>query len=92
MEPKRFLKKNLNLKIALIFLIPKMKTIFSFSCIFLSVDFFQVLPIMEYGTKEDAGVGWANIRHIFNIRIMNIFDLLFEYSNIIRSNILCYIL
>jgi hypothetical protein len=24
-------------------------------------------------------VGWANIRHIFNIRIMNIFDLLFEY-------------
>jgi hypothetical protein len=37
-------------------------------------------------------LGWANIRHIFNIRIMNIFDLLFEYSNIIRSNILCYIL
>jgi hypothetical protein len=33
-------------------------------------------------------LGWANIRHIFNIRIMNIFDLLFEYSNIIRSNIL----
>jgi hypothetical protein len=29
-------------------------------------------------------VGWANIRHIFNTRIMNIFDLLFEYSNIIR--------
>jgi hypothetical protein len=27
---------------------------------------------------------WANIGHIFNIRIMNIFDLLFEYSNIIR--------
>jgi hypothetical protein len=29
-------------------------------------------------------LGWANIRHIFNIRIMNIFDLLFEYSNIIQ--------
>jgi hypothetical protein len=30
-------------------------------------------------------LGWANIRHIFNIRIMNIFDLLFEYySNIFR--------
>jgi hypothetical protein len=38
--------------------------------------------------KEKASllqqVGWANIRHIFNIRLMNIFDLLFEYSNIIR--------
>jgi hypothetical protein len=33
-----------------------------------------------------AQIGWANIRHIFNIRIMNIFNLLFEYSNIIRSN------
>jgi hypothetical protein len=40
--------------------------------------------------KTPLSLGWANIRHIFNIRIMNIFDLLFEYSNIIRSNILCY--
>jgi hypothetical protein len=34
------------------------------------------------------GVGWAIIRHIFFIRIMNIFDLLFEYSNNIRIFIL----
>jgi hypothetical protein len=46
----------------------------------------------EEEEEEEDEVGWANIRHIFNIRIMNIFDLLFEYSNIISSNILCYIL
>jgi hypothetical protein len=28
---------------------------------------------------ESPSLGWANIRHIFLIRIMNIFDLLFEY-------------
>jgi hypothetical protein len=33
-------------------------------------------------------LGWANIHHIFNIQIMNIFDLLFEYSNIIRIRLL----
>jgi hypothetical protein len=37
------------------------------------------------GIKIDCfKLGWANIRHIFNIRIMNIFDLLFKYSIIIR--------
>jgi hypothetical protein len=45
-----------------------------------------------YFIKKGILVGWANIRHILNIRIMNIFDLLFEYSNIIRSNILLNLL
>jgi hypothetical protein len=33
-------------------------------------------------------VGWANIRHILFIRIMNNFGLLFEYSNNIQIFIL----
>jgi hypothetical protein len=33
-------------------------------------------------------LGWANIRHIFFIRIMNLFELLFEYSNNIQIFIL----
>jgi hypothetical protein len=41
---------------------------------------------------HDAGIvlGCPFIRHIFFIRIMNIFDLLFEYSNNIRIFILLY--
>jgi hypothetical protein len=34
-------------------------------------------------------LGWGNIRHIYNIRIMNIFDLLLEYSKK-NSDTFCY--
>jgi hypothetical protein len=45
-----------------------------------------ILSQFTYQTcpKEQYEIGWANIRRIFNIQITNIFDLLFEYSNIIR--------
>jgi hypothetical protein len=44
----------------------------------------------NYGTgvTQGSAVGWANIRHILFIRIMNNFGLLFEYSNNIRIFIL----
>jgi hypothetical protein len=45
--------------------------------------------IDQHSTKiNDRYVGCPFIRHIFFIRIMNIFDLLFEYSNNIRIFIL----
>jgi hypothetical protein len=44
---------------------------------------FTIGPLAQHLKKKNE-LGWANIRHIFNIRIMNIFDFLFEYSNIIR--------
>jgi hypothetical protein len=37
------------------------------------------LPTIVGGYNGETKIGWANIRHIFNIRIMNIFYLLFEY-------------
>jgi hypothetical protein len=39
-------------------------------------------------SEESSEVGCPFIRHIFLIRIMNIFDLLFEYTNNIRIFIL----
>jgi hypothetical protein len=58
----------------------------------LKISHFKTPCLSSKIYQNKSLLGWANIRHIFNIRIMNIFDLLFEYSNIIRSNILCLIL
>jgi hypothetical protein len=37
--------------------------------------------IFDQGQRNFLLLGWANIRHILFIRIMNNFGLLFEYSN-----------